>query len=95
MIESRSTVHEFGRSLRGRTRNGRRRSSAPARTFSNGQTLDQVLKRNASSLTFLGVTLGVFLSRRFFAIPVAVALMLAQESLGMAGLDRAKRAVRG
>lgn len=57
-------------------------------------TMEQFLKENASSLTFFGVTLGVFLSRKFLILPVAVALMLAQEHLGMAGLERARRAFR-
>lgn len=57
-------------------------------------TMENFLKENASSLTFFGVTLGVFLSKKFLILPVAVALMLAQEHLAMAGLERARRAVR-
>jgi hypothetical protein len=56
-------------------------------------TLEQFLKKNAGSLTFLGVTLGVFISRKFLILPVAIGLMLAQEKLGAAGLERAQRAV--
>jgi hypothetical protein len=44
-------------------------------------SLEQFLRENASSLTFLGVTLGVFLSRKFLILPVAVGLMLAQDRL--------------
>lgn len=69
-----------------RPRNGRRM---------DGATLERFLRENASSLTFLGVTLGVFLSRKFLILPVAVGLMLAQEHLAPASLERAKRAVRG
>ena len=82
------------RQARTRRRNGRRRPIQSAFDFRE-RTLDQFLKGNASALTFLGITLGVFISRRFFALPVAVAAMLAQETLGMAGLSRAKQAVRG
>jgi hypothetical protein len=56
-------------------------------------TMDRFLRENASSLTFLGVTLGVFLSRKFLILPVAVGLMLAQEHLATPGLQRARRAV--
>lgn len=72
-----------GRGSRRRPRNGGR----------NG-TLEQFLKENASGLTFLGVTLGVFVSRKFLILPVAVALMMAQEQLAAAGLERARRRVR-
>jgi hypothetical protein len=82
------------RQTRTRRRNGRR-SPIQSALDVRERTLDQFLKSNASALTFLGITLGVFISRRFFALPVAVAAMLAQETLGMAGLSRAKQAVRG
>ena len=71
-------------SRRGGPRNGR---------DDRGMTLDQFLRENASSLTFLGVTLGVFLSKKFLILPVAVGLMMAQEQLASAGLARARRAV--
>ena len=82
------------RQARTRRRSGRRRPLQAAFDLRE-RTLDQFLKGNASALTFLGITLGVFISRRFFALPVAVAAMLAQETLGMAGLSRARQAVRG
>jgi hypothetical protein len=82
------------RQVRVRRRNGRRRPLQSAIDMRE-RSLDQFLKGNSSALTFLGITLGVFISRRFFALPVAVAVMLAQETLGMAGLTRAKQAVRG
>lgn len=82
-------------------RGGRRRRVARRNVASrthgatlNGRPLERFLKENASGLTFLGVTLGVFISRKFLILPVAVALMLAQEKLGTAGLDRVRDAVR-
>lgn len=82
------------RQVRARRRIGRRRPLQAA-FDSQERTLDQFLKGNSSALTFLGITLGVFISRKFFALPVAVAVMMAQDTLGMAGLSRAKQAVRG
>jgi hypothetical protein len=52
-----------------------------------------VLRANASSLTFLGITLGVFVSRKFLVLPLAIGLMLAQDKLAVAGLERARRAM--
>ena len=67
-----------------RARNGR----------SMNGTLEQFLRENASSLTFLGVTLGVFLSRKFLILPVAVGLMLAQERLTEMDPARLRKAFR-
>lgn len=82
---------------RPRTRGRRGRPPAQLGTSSPSRvrTLDSFLKENSSSLTFLGITLGIFISRKFFALPVAVAAMLAQDTLGMEGLSRARKAVRG
>ncbi|HLY74287.1 MAG TPA: hypothetical protein VKU80_09235 [Planctomycetota bacterium] len=41
--------------------------------------LDHLLRVHSGSLTFLGLTLGVFVSRKFFVIPLAVAVSIAQE----------------
>lgn len=82
------------RQMRSRRRGLRRRSPDPDSWTSPGG-LERVLKENSSALTFIGITLGVFISRRFFALPLAVAAMLAQDTLGAAGLARARRAVRG
>jgi len=60
----------------------------------DGSSLEQVLRDNASGLTFLGITLGVFVSRKFLILPVAIGLMLAQDKLVEAGLERARQAVR-
>ena len=78
------------RSLRRSRRARRTRRVAPSGTV----MLERFLKENASGLTFLGVTLGMFVSRKFFIVPVAIGLMLAQEKLASAGLERAARAVR-
>lgn len=83
------------RQTRSRRRGARRRSSELPSLRSQDRTLQQVLQDNSSALTFLGVTLGVFVSRKFLALPIAVALMMAQDSLGSAGLARATKAVRG
>ena len=78
-----------------RARTGARRGGPRARIARNGNaTLEQFLKENASSLTFLGVTLGVFLSRKFLILPVAVGLMLAQDRLMQLDPTRLRRALR-
>lgn len=41
--------------------------------------LGRFVRDNSSLLSFAGLTLGVFLSRKFFVLPVAVAFTLAQE----------------
>ena len=72
-----------------------RRGGARIRVARNGNaTLEQFLKENASGLTFLGVTLGVFLSRKFLVLPVAVGLMLAQERLLQLIPSRPRRGLR-
>jgi hypothetical protein len=78
-----------------RSRAGTRRGGPRLRVASsvNG-SLEQFLRENASSLTFLGVTLGVFLSRKFLILPVAVALMLAQERLTQMDPALLRRAFR-
>ena len=79
-----------GSRMAGRGRRGRR---SPRNTDATSM-LERFVKENAASLTFLGVTLGVFVSRKFLILPVAVGLMMAQEKLAAAGLERAARAVR-
>ncbi|HLY10287.1 MAG TPA: hypothetical protein VKW04_13350 [Planctomycetota bacterium] len=80
---------------RGRRGRGRGRPGRPARHAAPERTLQDFLMENSAALTFFGISLGVFVSRRFFALPLAVAAMLAQESLGTVGLARVKRTVRG
>jgi len=108
MISSRSSarLHDpeatMGvRQTRSRRRGGRASFASRASRMSRGVSrrdewsLERILKSNSSALTFLGITLGVFVSRRFFALPFAVGLMMAQDSLGTAGLARAKKVVQG
>jgi hypothetical protein len=79
-----------------RIRRGRQASwkGSRMRTPNGASLLEHFLKQNASGLTFLGVTLGVFVSRKFLILPLAIGLMLAQDKLGKAGLERAERAIR-
>ena len=78
-----------------RSRAGARRGGPRLRVpRSVNGSLEQFLRENASSLTFLGVTLGVFLSRKFLILPVAVGLMLAQERLTQMDPARLRRAFR-
>jgi len=55
-----------------RHRRGRRRTPGKS-------DLDRLLQVHSGTMTFLGLTLGVFVSRKFFMIPLAVAAALAQE----------------
>ena len=55
-----------------RQRRGRRKIQAQG-------DLDRLLQVHLGSLTFLGLTLGVFVSKKFFMIPLAVAASLAQQ----------------
>jgi hypothetical protein len=83
------------RAGRRRRRIARRAGSVPrGEAARSNQMMERFLKDNAAGLTFLGITLGVFVSRKFLVLPVAVALMLAQEKLVSAGLDRVREAVR-
>jgi len=77
-----------------RRRRMSRRNGSTARTPSTRPAMEQFLKENAAGLTFLGMTLGVFVSRKFLVLPLAVALMMAQEKLVGAGLDRVREIVR-
>jgi hypothetical protein len=56
-----------------RGRKGRRRASG------TGADPSAAIYKHSAALTFMGLTLGVFVSRKFFMIPAAVALTLAQE----------------
>jgi len=87
------TTARTGRTGRRRRRMARRTAFGRSRDAS-GRALERFLTENSAGLTFLGLTLGVFVSRKFLILPVAVALMLAQEKLVDAGLERVRRAVR-
>jgi hypothetical protein len=54
-------------------RRGRKRSSG------GGEDMNGVILKNSAALTFLGLTLGTFISRKFLVVPVAVLVTLAQE----------------
>jgi hypothetical protein len=43
--------------------------------------LGRILEANSSTLLFLGITLAVFVSRKFLILPIASAAMAAQEAL--------------
>ena len=91
--ESRVVV---GSATSGRVRRGRRGGRAGRGGSSMSVSvsrLEDLLRENASSLTFLGITLGVFVSRKFLVLPLAIGLMLAQDKLAVPGLERARRAV--
>ena len=62
-------------SSRSRTSRARARGSA---TF-DSQDLGRLVQAHSGLLSFAGLTLGVFISRKFFVLPVAVAFTLAQE----------------
>jgi hypothetical protein len=57
-----------------------RRSRARADVRVRSVSLGRFVRDNSSLLTFAGLTLGVFLSRKFFVLPLAVAFTLAQET---------------
>lgn len=86
------TESRTGRTGRRRRRMSRR--NGPGGRPSSARPVERFIKENAAGLTFLGVTLGVFVSRKFLVLPVAVALMMAQEKLVGAGLDRVRDVVR-
>ena len=60
-------------------------------SFSSGD-LGRLVQSNSGLLTFAGLTLGVFVSRKFLVLPLAVAFTLAQEMakerLGVDGRSR-------
>src|SRR5204862_388477 len=53
-----------------------------------------LIKANSSALTFLGITLGVFISRKFFVVPIGIGAMLAQDFLRRAIDGNSGRTVR-
>jgi len=59
-------------------RPARRRRGRGSRSGADG-SMDQVIKMHSASLTFLGLTLGAFISKKFFMLPLAVAWSLGQE----------------
>src|SRR5262249_527066 len=49
------------------------------RRTGEAQDLSGIIFENSGVLTFLGLTMGIFVSRKFFVIPLAVGVTLAQE----------------
>lgn len=66
----------------GRRSRRRRRQSVPV------EPSFELLLSHSAILTFAGLALGVFVSRKFFMIPLAVAATLAQEILKERMIDR-------
>lgn len=67
----------------GTVRRGARRAARRGRRAAGprGMDLEGLVRAHAGSLTFLGLTLGIFVSRKFFVLPVAVAATLFQDVL--------------
>ena len=62
-----------------RSRGGRPRPRAEgSASFSSGD-LGRLVEAHSGLLTFAGLTLGVFVSRKFLVLPLAVAFTIAQE----------------
>lgn len=55
------------------------RATRRRRRAGRTQDLGMRVLSQSGALTFLGLTLGVFVSRKFFIIPLAVAVTIAQE----------------
>jgi hypothetical protein len=60
------------------SRRGRAASPRVEATL-NTDDLSRFVQSNSGILSFAGLTLGVFLSRKFFVLPIAVAFTVAQE----------------
>ena len=86
------TMTRTGRIGRRGRRMSRRNGAGGRPTTRTG--MERFLKDNATGLTFLGITLGVFVSKKFLVLPLAVALAMAQEKLVGASLDRVREVVR-
>jgi hypothetical protein len=76
-----SRAARIGRIRAPKTRRTNRTGAAKAERLWD---VDRFVKSNAGTLTLVGLTLGVFVSRRFFVLPIAIAAMTLQEAL----LDR-------
>ena len=60
-------------------RRGRRRKRSARKPEREPGDLGRLLLSQSAAWTFLGLTLGVFVSRKFFILPLAVALTVTQE----------------
>jgi hypothetical protein len=79
----RSTQESGGSTARltasARARGAKRRSRTEGTASFSAEDLGRFVQANSGLLTFAGLTLGIFVSRKFLVLPVAVALTLAQE----------------
>lgn len=75
----------------GTWRSGRRKTRRGIRDAGGGD-FDRMLRTHSGTLTFLGLTLGVFVSKKFFMIPLAVAAALGQDYAKDRFLNRRARA---
>ena len=66
-----------------------RRRSRKSAEASGENDPGRLLQSPSALMTFLGITLGVFVSRKFFVVPLAVVVTLGQELL-KDGLIRAR-----
>ncbi len=95
MKSMRDAIGASGRlSTSSRTRPGRSRPRAEgsASFATSSGDLGRLVQANSGLLTFAGLTLGVFVSRKFFVLPLAVAFTIAQEmAKDRLGADRRPR----
>jgi len=74
-------------SRKSRTRVSGRRSPVARQSVSrslkeiSGSDVERFVRKNASALTLVGMTLGVFVSKKFLILPVAVTATLLQDVL--------------
>jgi hypothetical protein len=61
----------------------RRRHSGPAARDAGDASfpIDRWVRANSGALTFLGITLGVFVSRKFLVLPLAAMAALASDGI--------------
>ena len=81
MKSMRDPIGASARLSTSRTRSARSRPRAEGSasfTTSSGD-LGRLVQANSGLLTFAGLTLGVFVSRKFLVLPLAVAFTIAQE----------------
>jgi len=67
------------------------RGARKLRRSGRSKDLTGMFYENSALLTFAGLTLGVFVSKKFFLVPVALGVTLAQEYVKSRVLERAGR----
>jgi hypothetical protein len=53
--------------------------------------LDGAIRRNIAAISVLGITLGTFISRKFFVLPVAAALVVLEDAVMAAARRKPRR----